>query len=471
MEQNESQLIHCTELMTGTKLTGFFILHDDHIGAKIYSYDDPFYINTDTPIIIRTEDNEIVTLHSNVGGPPGNSYRPTTPPRICYRQDIISNIAVVGHDAWTDDDRVREVTFSINHSSWLLQHREKFEKLGLRTPRNEDSWYILNDRAGDLYIKVHYAATYGMHFDAPTSVLPRFSIEFGEPATISEYISSVNDYCRFLSFCLGAPLSPSDFHIDRLSFDEKVAAMQADSYPGDHKVHYVWPKSVIDSHDLWVGGSPVLAWDDDELAAFRACLVMWMERAPNWRKPYALMEACLTKRGVISSERLVNACRWFEEIPLAASKQAISDEDIDSISAAAAQAASIRGIDESIYHRIRGAIKRIKEETAEEQFRRLVKMVQGKFGPQCLPDTAIPHLKRAIALRGKTAHGLYNPEDETEFRAFVKSIAALEALCLLLTAYDLPINDKGIERMRSNPLIRDYLLMTSEMEGRQPEKT
>ncbi|MHC1753734.1 ApeA N-terminal domain 1-containing protein [Humidesulfovibrio sp.] len=469
MEQNELQLIHCTELMTGKNLTGFFSLRDDHIGVKIYSYDDPFYINTDAPIILRTEDNEVVTLHENVGGPPGNSYRPTTPPRICYRQDIISNIAVIGHDAWTEDDRVREVTFSINHSGQLLHHGDKFKKLGLRAPRDEDSWHIFNDRAGDLYIKVHYAATYGMHFDAPKSVLPCFSIEFCEPATISEYISSVSDYCRFLSFCLGAPLSPSDFHIDRMPYDEKIAAIQAGSYPGDHKVQYVWPQSVIDSHDLWIGGSPVLVWDDDELAAFRVCLVMWMERVPSWRKAYALMEACLKKKDVISSERLVNACRWFEEIPLAASKQAISDEDIRSISVAAAQAAGMRGIDESICHRIKGAIKRIKAETAEEQFRRLVKLVQGKFGPQCLPYTAIPHLKRAIAFRGKTAHGLYIPKDETEFRALVTAISALEALCFLLTAYDLPINGNGIERMHSNPLIRDYLRMTLEMEGQPPE--
>jgi hypothetical protein len=80
------------------------------------------------------------------------------------------------------------------------------------------------------------------------------------------------------------------------------------------------------------------------------------------------------------------------------------------------------------------------------------------------------YLECAFTFRGKSAHGLYIPEDEIRFRALVTAISALEALCLLLTAYDMPINDKGIERMRSNPLIRDFLEMTIEMEGRQPEK-
>lgn len=139
MEQNEPQLIHCTELMTGKNLTGFFSLREDRIGAKIYSYDEFFFIETGVPIFLCTENNEIVSLHSNVGGPAGKSSRLLAPERSCSQQDIISNIAVIGHDAWTEDDRVREVTFSINHSSWLLQHRENtrslvYELLATKTP-------------------------------------------------------------------------------------------------------------------------------------------------------------------------------------------------------------------------------------------------------------------------------------------------------------------------------------------------
>ena len=66
------------------------------------------------------------------------------------------------------------------------------------------------------------------------------------------------------------------------------------------------------------------------------------------------------------------------------------------------------------------------------------------------------HLKRAIDFRGKSAHGHFSPSDESEFRAFVKSICAMEALCFLLTAYDLPIHAAGIKRAHFHPFISDY---------------
>ena len=374
----------------------------------------------------------------------------------CFRRELIANIAIVGHDAWTDDDKVRRVTFSIKHSDQIIRNREKFEAIGSTRLPSQDAWTIFSDHVGGLSLSAYYSATYRIDFNAPNSICPVFSIEFMSATSIHEYIGAVTDYARFFCFCLAAPLAPSEFYIDRLSYEEKVTAVEAHTYPGNHRVHYVWPEGEIDTGDLWVGGSPVRAWDDAELSAFRACLLKWMDRSPRWRKVYALMEACLRQKREITSERLVNACRWFEEIPLTAPEQAISDEDVGAIAKAAAQAATMRGLPTDIERRISGAIKRIKAETAEEQFRRLVKMVQEKFGSDCLSDTAVPHLKKAFAFRGKSAHGHYSPESDSEFRAFAKAIAALEALCILLTAYDLPINDEGIGRMRSNPLIRDY---------------
>ncbi len=458
MKNDMHDVAHCIELMTGKNLPGSVSISDNGITARIYGYDESFHINSDCPIFLRTENNDIVSLHDNIGGPPGHSSRSLPSRMICFRLDVVGNIAVVGHDAWTDSDRVRRATFSIRHSDQIVRNRKKFDAIGATRFPDDDDLTIYRDQVGGLSLSAHYAVTYGMDFKAPKSLHPQFSIEFDSAMSVHNYIEYVSNYTRFFSFCLGAPLTPSDFHISRLSYEEMVAAMQAHTYPGNHRVHYVWSEREIDANDLWVGGSPVSAWDDAELSAFRACLIKWMERLQCWRKAYALMDVCLGRRREISSERLVNTCRWFEEIPLTAPKQVISDEDINAIAKIAAQTATTRGLSSDIAPRITGAIKRIKAETADEQFRRLVKMVQGKFGPECLPDTSVAHLKKAMAFRGKTAHGHYSPEDEVEFRAFAKAIMALEALCLLLTAYDLPINDEGLKRMQSNPLIRDYRL-------------
>lgn len=456
MEGNKTTSLHCTELVTGKNLTGLLTLAADRIRVNIYSYDDLFSIDPEHPIFLLTEKNDIVSLHSNVGSRPGRSSRLIAPVRTIHRQDIISNIAIIGHDPWTVDDRVKRVTFTVKHTNELLMHKGKFANVGRRETMQQDAWLILRDWAAGMRIEARYAAVYEMGFDAPQKVWPSFGIEFDDPPTIHEYVRHVSDYVRFLSFCLGVPLTPSEFCINRLSLHDVITAMEAEVYPGDHRVHYVWPEAEIESRDLWVGGSPVRAWDDQELAAFRGSLVIWMTRAMTWSKAYALMMESFAKKKEISAERLVSACRWFEEIPLTKARQAISDADIDAISAAAIEAADSRGLAMDIRRRVAGAIKWIKAETAEEQFWRLVKLVQEKFGPDCLPDSAVPHLKQAIAFRGKTAHGHFEPKDEAEFRAFLKSITALEALCMLLMAFDLPINTEGIARMRFNPVIRDY---------------
>ena len=83
-------------------------------------------------------------------------------------------------------------------------------------------------------------------------------------------------------------------------------------------------------------------------------------------------------------------------------------------------------------------------------------MMKQKFGPGIVDHLFMTHLKRALELRGKAAHGHYSPADDSEFRAFVKSICAVEGLCFLLTACDLPITPASIKRARSNPFLRDY---------------
>lgn len=167
--------------------------------------------------------------------------------------------------------------------------------------------------------------------------------------------------------------------------------------------------------------------------------------------------ASFSLRDIMSAERLINACRWFEDIPVAKSRDALSKDDINSIANAAAGKASELGYEPDIRMRIANAIKRIKSETSEEHFKRLVGTVSDKLGKSVLKENAVEHLKRAKQFRGKSAHGHFNPASEEEFFSFCESVRAMEALCYLLTAIDLPIPKNGIARLRSNPVVRDYI--------------
>ncbi|CAN1721737.1 ApeA N-terminal domain-containing protein [Hyphomicrobium sp. 1Nfss2.1] len=455
VEVADGKPVHCIELVTGKGLTGTLLVSEETICASIYSYTDFFYVKGE-PIVLRSATNEIVSLHSNITSSPGDRSRLIDPKYTTYCQEILSNLAVVGHDPWTTEDRIRHVSFSVKHCTDLMSHLEKLKALGSNRYPTDDQLRIFSDTAGELTVKAGYAATYGMDFDSPTQFGPVFEIEFNRARDIRDYISSVSDYVSFLSFCLGAPLKPSSIHVDRLSSEEVKSAIEAHTYPGDHRVHYVWPEEEINTRDLWLGGSPSISRNDAELAALRACLVAWMNRAHTWEKSYSLMMTSLSLRNVSSPERLINACRWFEDIPIAQTNDLLSQEEIDQIAGVASRKAEELGHSELSIGRIAGAIRLVRAESVEQRFARLVAMVEAKFGRGVLGDEPVVHLKRAVQLRGKVAHGHFTAKDQSEFRSFSKCTLAMEALCYLLSAYDLPISNDGISRIGMNPIVRDY---------------
>lgn len=199
-----------------------------------------------------------------------------------------------------------------------------------------------------------------------------------------------------------------------------------------------------------------MAWDDYELSVLRQCIVFWIERDTKWRSSYILMMNSLTLKNEISANRLIAACKWFEEIPLTKSQNTIAVEHIDTIASAAGEKARELGYKSAITRRIVGSLKAIRMESHKDRFSRLVILLRQRFGYPILPEDVVPQLCRAIEFRGKTAHGHFQPMDKAEFHAFSKSTYAMEAICYLLTALELPIHEKGLQRVQYNPVIRDY---------------
>jgi hypothetical protein len=447
--------ILCQELNTGKGYTGFFYLDDKQITADICSYDEPFYFLPQKPIFLRTEKNQIVSLHSNISDYPGSSVHTAEPKMETHKLHVISNTAVIGGDRWETTDKLKRVTFLVRRARELLKHKEKFDKLAKRKMGNQYDSDLFSVTAKGMTIRAGYSSRYSFEYDATTNITPYLEIEFPAGATLSDYVDQVSGVVEFFSFCLGTHMKPSEIRIDRLTRDELMAALKAKAHPQDYGVHYVWPEAPVDDLDLWVGGSVVKAWDDQELAALKECITLWLQRDADWNRANGQMMYSLTLRQQFSADRLLTACKWFEEIPLTRAQAAITDEHIELIAQAAAQKGSELGYG-AIKNRITGALKSIRTESNEDRFSRLLKTVKQKFGPDVVDHAFMTHLKRTLELRGRSAHGYFNPSTDTEFRAFVKSVCAMEAFCFLLTAHDLPLNTAGIERAQSNPFVRDY---------------
>jgi hypothetical protein len=450
--------ILCQELNTGKGYTGFFYLDEKQITADICSYDKSFYFLPEKPIFFRTENNQIVSLHSNITNYPGSTVHTPEPRMQTHKLHIISNTAVVGDDRWETSDKLKRVTFLVSRARELLKHKEKFDRLVKAKLGDECDRDLFSVTVNAMTISAGYSSRYSFEYDATMNITPYLEIEFHEGLTLLEYIERVSCLVEFLSFSMGAHMKPSAIRISRLSGEELSAAIRAEAHSPDHAVHYVWPEAQVERMDLWKGGSLLHAWDEEELAALKECIALWFSRDSDWNEANAQMMHSLTLRNQFSADRLLTAFRWFEEIPLTRTQAAISDDHIELIAQAAAQKGSELGYG-AIKKRIVGALKSIKTESNEERFSRLLTMVKQKFGPDIVDQQFMTHLKRALDLRGKAAHGHYSPASDSEYSAFVKSVCAMEGLCFLLTACDLPITSAGIERRaRSNPFVRDYRL-------------
>lgn len=447
------EVTHCKEIGSGRDLTGNLIISKDEMKVDLYCYDDFFYIRSENPIFLLTRSGHVVSFHSNVDSSHGTAH--------CYEnsvhhQAIISNLAIVGPNKWDESDKIKSVSFRIDHTIELLRNKRKISRIRRGRGAPEDAFKIFECVTNDKILRAWYAASYSLDSDGPKSIWPSFTIDFDEPKDIHDFIVDVSTYVYFFSLCLGVQLKPRDIKINRLSSAEIMEEANSNSYQGPHDVHYVWPEMKIDASQIWAGGSPVIAWTDKELETLQNCLIYWMNRADAWTKSYSMMITSLGLANEISPERLLSACRWFEEIPLTKNEAVLSDAQINAIAGAASGKAKELGYQVDISGRVKGAVKQIKTESSADRFTRLITLVRKRFGDEVLPSNVISHLNNAVAFRGRTAHGHFNPSDRSEFLKFSKATRAMEALCHLLTAIELPMNKNGLKRIKSNPVIQSY---------------
>ncbi len=454
-ELQRNERIHCRELISGTHRSGFFFINDEKIRADIYSYDGFFYIDTDHPVYLQTETNQIISLHQNIGGPAGTRHRLAEPKMTVYHQELISNVAVIGSTRWSDTDCLKSVNFTVEDTDALLNHAAKIEKLSEFNPETAHDTELFSVRVGNIIYRAYYLANYSMASNRANKIWPCLEIEFDDGVTLFEYLNHVSCVLTFLAVALVAKLKPENIRIQRLSRDQLLAALESDEYIDHHSVEYIWPKAKIEPSEIWVGHSFVWAHDDLKLAALKACLIAWADRFLDWQRANTLMMRCLALKGEMSPNRLLAACTWFEEIPISKSVLAIPPDDVERIARSASEKATELGYFQ-IESRIKGSLRRISAETHQDQFSRLVNSVNTKFGRELVDAGIVEHLKRALDFRGQAAHGHLSADDDEKYKLFAKATYAMEALCFLLTVRDLPIDQDGVERMRQNPFLQNY---------------
>jgi len=447
--------VHCKELVSGHQLAGrFSYSRDKGLLTTLFSFDEYIHIEPEAPIYLLTEQLEVLSLFDSFGGP-GRRWN-GEPPKILHTHSINSNTVIAGEDMWAVEDRVKRVGFSVPEAFSILKNRQKLERLNLSKPeRKDDDWLVLDLKARNKSIRLFYLASYEAMGNEPREVIPRFEIEFNDPVELSDYVSSMQEVLTFLSFALGVRVSPENISISRISLREYLDYAEQGKHLKDHRVLSLWSQDEIKSDDFHLSGVPVFALDINDLDALGQSLLAWVERAENWLDVYLLMVVCFSKRNEISGARLLAASKWLEKIPTAKPEKTLSDEDMNKVVDAAFSAAG--SLQEGIERqRIAGSLRMVSYESRSQHMQRLVSLAwERRQLPRPLEEF-VKHLKLAQLFRGKAAHGHLELSEEQPFRECARAIAALEALCLILMAVDLPLSEDGKDRLFGHRVVTEY---------------
>ncbi len=448
--------VFCTELNTGDGHSGNFLYSEEGIVTTLTSFNGFFYVKADLPVYLLTEKLQTVSLHDNLSGPPGTRTRFTEPVKQSHTQRIRSNSAIVGNDEWRPEDRVKRVSFQIAHSMELLRNEQKVDRLSnLSDKDGGDDHLLLNLKAAGTTVRLHYDASYSLWGKEPIDINPRFELEFDKAVPLGGHREPMQRVLSFCSLALGVPLRPSDIRISRQSHQDYMSDVENKCNPSEHRVLYHWSKSRIDPSEIRIHGSPFLAFDDIELKALSDCLAVWLERGEEWSSSYALMMGCLSRRNQASAERLLNACKWLEELPNASEQSVLDNEVFTRIVRAAQECAKACGYD-SLRARIGGGLRSIKLEDGDQRFRRLIGLAWNGYTVPKPPEDMVNDLKRSQKIRGKVAHGYLDFSSSNDAMELSRVTGAVEALCFMLTVRDLPLSDEGRERFPRYRIIEDY---------------
>ncbi len=454
--KNEKEYI-CCEQATGRAIQGSLLVTDERIEVRLVSFDEFFYINDDTEFLpLRLEDNSYASMHHVYFGGPGSCASRT---QVTHNQTITASTLIHGSDEWKPNDPIRHASFELPRAETLLRYEAKIAELESNSPWSKVDCDVFSLILSGLTIRLGYRRSASIRTERVQVDSPVITLDFDEPRSIESYLNDIQAITHFVSINLSAQMEPENIEIRRLSNRDMHAKVEKGDFLGNHSVNQMWfRRSHPTSEKLRSHFAFAALFDETEMHAFKACLQAWMTREPEWARSNALMMDCLRLQNELSADRLLAACKWLEEIPQARPIQVTNDSTINLISDAAVSQAAKLGY-QGLMARIPQSLTRLKFESHRERFDRLLTKITERFGSGVTDNQMTSHLIAALReFRGKVAHGHYEPKDDEEYQRFIKAIYSIEAICVLLTSFDLPMTDDGLRRIKMHPLIERYRL-------------
>lgn len=456
VEFPSNEKVHCLDLSSGHSATGFLKITGTDIGLELHRYDGHFNLNNINPFYVRTEYNDYVSLFgvatAGSGTRSGVSEEETL---TVHTSELYANIALVGEHKWALDHKVKVSKFSLPFFKETIEDTKEYKNIAYVDGKTRVKSQIFSISAGSILIRSGCNLSWRVFDDYPTHVEPYLEIEFPKGIELDEQYKTNQYLSSFWSLILGYPVLPKDVVVSDLTQAGLVRAInKGRQLRGYYKVFYrLFEKKPPETrHEP----RQVLFYGKRKIHDIKHCLKVWMLRQKEWESSSELMLESLYYSNEISADRLLTACRWFEELPVTGSEQVIGKEDVDKIAEAATTKAEELGYSNSIKKRVKGSVSQLRSETHNERFVRLCGMVIAKFGEKLIDEQFLIDLGYAIRYRGLAAHGLFKIDDHQERHNAYRGMLAMEILCTLLTLLNLPISKKSMQTFKLDERIQQY---------------
>lgn len=441
---------YCEVVDHPDRLGGTFAIDGGDIRASLVSLHEFFHVDDGASLRVRTEDNWIASMFETLGGGLGRRHGEVT---TAFWQDVISNVTLVGLDAWTDEDRVMRVSFRVPGADALFENTPLYDRA-----LNADAGGMLTEAfactTAKETVSARLALTVSLRSTRPDKATPWFGIAFSEGRTLTEMRHAVTRVVRYLSCLAGVALEASEVAASRYGHEDYLRRVDHREPVHDHQVHYYHGADEHRSHAVSLHSMLASLHDDRDRVAFEAGLRIWIERDDAWSAATAMMMATLETQTEMSASRLLDSTRWLEDVPGAEARGVIDKLHAKALGKLVGKWATKLGYGE-VGGRYRNAVSLISTESHRDRFVRLVGELRSVFGLDIIGDDIVDWLVEGIRMRGPAAHGARTAIDDDQ-EVFSAAVYSMECLDALLTLKDLPLGAAAIGRARRHPLVQRY---------------
>ncbi len=443
--------IACQERESGQ----FGVLHiePDQIWVEFVGFGKCPSINADEPIYLHTAKGWVVSLFDNIDVSSALPSWRRSDAGTVHSQRVISNLVLSGEPPWLPGDRALSVSFQLTPDCdflWAPDLARKIAEVSLDNEPAPDRTILTAPVVGGC-VSLAFAWGHDPVRNKYSPEDPRFTVRFDDGAEPGECLDRIW-YLRALFALLSwRDLRSEGILIRRIGAEENsysYRVLTAESKASNPMARAVRPIAV--SVD-----------DEDERAALRAVLQVWLDRQNQWEGATGMMCAALRRFHHVSAEQALDACRWHEAISKVVERP-VRPAGMDEVVGAAIAEARKFKLDDHVGW-ITGRLSGIKGEPQQQFFTRRGRELNERLGHELFDDAGVAMLKGTYRVRNASAHGSNGTlSNHTKIRAHWGNVLAMEAFCAARTMADLPLSERGRHRLRMHPLFKAYLELRKE---------